>query len=121
MGSIFHGGFSLLAGKEFLITQFHFSKTVAMRRAASFFIGLQKKITCRSIFEIGYCILGRGDAVGAGRELPVHPRVLALTNAASRYLACRIVFYWGTSPPATADCRGAYHLRVAKMIRAPPP
>ena len=47
------------------------------------FIGLQKKITCRSIFEIGYCILGRGDAVGAGRELPAHPRVLALTTAAN--------------------------------------
>ena len=38
------------------------------------FIGLHQRITCRSIVEIGYCILGRGDAVGAGRELPAHPR-----------------------------------------------
>ena len=67
MGSIFHGGFSLLAGKEFLITQFHFSK-------------------------------------------PAHPRMPALTNAASfiggRGLNVLI---------ANADCRGAVHLRNAKI------
>ena len=35
-GSIFIGGLPPLAGREVSITQFHFSKTVATRRAASF-------------------------------------------------------------------------------------
>ena len=74
------------------------------------FVGLQKRITCRSIFEIGHCALGRGGAVGAGRELPAHPRMPALTNAASfiggRGLNVLI---------ANADCRGAVHLRNAKI------
>ena len=35
-GSIFIGGLPPLAGREFSIMQFHFSKTVATRRAASF-------------------------------------------------------------------------------------
>ena len=36
-------------------------------------------ITFLPIFEIGHCALGSGGAVGAGRELPAHPRVPALT------------------------------------------
>ena len=36
MGSIFYGGFPILAGKEVLISQSHFSKTVATRRARRF-------------------------------------------------------------------------------------
>ncbi len=49
-----------------------------MRRAASLMRELQI-IPFPSIDEIGYCVLGRGGAVGAGRELPAHLRVPALT------------------------------------------
>ena len=41
-------------------------------------------ITFLPIFEIGHCALGSGGAVGAGRELPAHPRVPALTIVAHR-------------------------------------
>jgi len=41
---------------------------------------LQPQITFPSIVEICYRLLGRGGAVGAGRELPAHPRVSALTE-----------------------------------------
>ena len=39
----------------------------------------QQRIPFLSINEICYLVLGRGGAVGAGRELPAHPRVPALT------------------------------------------
>ena len=39
---------------------------------------LLPRITFLSIGEIGCCVLGRGGAVGAGRELPAHPRVPSL-------------------------------------------
>ena len=42
-----------------------------------------KRIPCRTFVEIGHCALGRGGAVGAGRELPAHPRISALTSTAS--------------------------------------
>ena len=47
----------------------------AARRAV--FVGLPKRITVLSIGELGYCILGRGGAVGAGRKLPACERPLA--------------------------------------------
>ena len=42
--------------------------------------GLQLRIAVLSIIgEICYRTLGRGDTVGAGRKLPAHPRVFALS------------------------------------------
>lgn len=76
---VFHRGLSLLAGKPLLITQSHFSKTVTMRCAVSLQRICRGLIPSLSICKKGYRILGRGDAVGAGRKLPAHPRVLALT------------------------------------------
>jgi len=72
-------GLSLLAGKGALIAQSHFSKTVTMRCAVSLQRICRGLIPSLSICKKGYRILGRGDAVGAGRKLPAHPRVLALT------------------------------------------
>ncbi len=39
---------------------------------------LPQRIAFLPIVEIGYCALGRGDAVEAGRELPAHPRMPSL-------------------------------------------
>ncbi len=76
---VFHRGLSLIAGKPLLITQSHFSKTVTMQCAVSLQRICRGLIAFLSIGEICCCVLGRGDAVGADRKLPAHPRVLALT------------------------------------------
>ena len=39
---------------------------------------LPQRIAFLPIVEIGYCALGRRDAVEAGRELPAHPRMPSL-------------------------------------------
>ena len=50
--------------------------------------GLQQRIPFLPIVEICCCVLGRGDAVGAGRELPAlvgSQAFVAAWRAASRY------------------------------------
>ena len=86
---VFHRGLSLLAGNPLLITQSHFSKTVTMRCAVSLQRICRGLIPSLSICKKGYRILGRGDAVGAGRKLPAHPRVLALAMPRRFSLFCR--------------------------------
>ena len=53
------------------------TKARALRKIS--YLWAMPRITSLSIVEICYCDLGRDGAVGAGRELPAHPRVPALT------------------------------------------
>ena len=74
-----------------------------------------------SICKKGYRILGRGDAVGAGRKLPAHPQVLALTMPRLFYLFCSglgtYIFTIATRHAATNADRAIWDIAAGVLAR----